>query len=152
MQAYSGSLKGLLRAREQKQVDFEQTTVLLQDQTAQRDRLSSPAAARSTTGFIRSKLEDVRGVDHEQSRRQRVRECEMRIEELTRAAEEAKRDTEAFDEEVVREVQDFERIKRNEFRKQLGGLCDAHGAFYGGVIETWERYVRDMEGEGIIAA
>ena len=63
--------------------------------------------------------------------------------------EEAKRTTEMFDEEVVREVADFERIKAVEFRDTLGGLADRHCAFYGGVVETWERYVRDMEREGL---
>ncbi len=152
MQAYSTAVKSLLKARESKQIDFEQTTVLLADMTAQRDRLaSSSRTSQGPGGFIRSKIEDVRGVDHEQSRRQRIRESEMRIEELTRAAEEAKKVTEAFDEEVVREVHDFERIKRIEFKTQFGSLADAHVNFYGNTIETWERYVKEMEKEGILA-
>jgi sorting nexin-4 len=151
MQAYSAAIKSLLKAREQKQVDFEQTTVMLADQTAQRDRLVSSGTSRGASGFIRSKIEDVRGVDHEQSRRQRVRESEMRIDELTRAAEEAKKVTEAFDEEVVREVHDFERIKRVEFKTQFGALCDAHVGFYANAMETWERYVKDMEKDGVLA-
>jgi sorting nexin-4 len=153
MQSYSTAVKSLLKARETKQVDFEQTTVLLADQTSTRDRLASQhGASRGATGFIRSKIEDVRGVDHEQSRRQRIRESEMRIEELTRAAEESKKVTEAFDEEVVREVQDFERIKRIEFKTQFGALADAHVGFYSSTIEIWERYVKEMEKEGVLAA
>jgi sorting nexin-4 len=152
MQAYSASVKSLLKARESKQVDFEQTTVMLADMTAQRDRLvSSAGTSRGPGGFIRSKIEDVRGVDHEQSRRHRIRESEMRIEELTRAAEEAKKVTEAFDEEVVREVHDFERIKRIEFKTQFGALADAHVGFYSSTIDTWERYVKVMEKEGVLA-
>jgi len=152
MQAYSTAVKSLLKAREQKQVDFEQTTAYLADTTSQRDRLvSSSGISRGPGGFIRSKIEDVRGVDHEQSRRQRIRETEMRIQELTRAAEEAKKVTEAFDEETVREVHDFERIKRVEFKYQFGALSDAHIKFYGDNIELWERYVKEMEKEGILA-
>lgn len=152
MQAYSTAVKSLLKARESKQVDFEQTTVMLADMTAQRDRLiSSAGTSRGPGGFIRAKFEDVRGVDHEQSRRQRIRESEMRIEELTKAAEEAKKVTEAFDEEVVREVHDFERIKRIEFKTQFGALADAHVGFYGNTIETWERYAKEMEKEGVLA-
>lgn len=151
MQAYSTAVKSLLKAREQKQVDFEQTTAYLADTTASRDRLASTPTPRGAGGFIRSKIEDVRGVDHEQSRRQRIREQEIRIQELTRAAEEAKKVTEAFDEETVREVQDFERIKRIEFKSQLGGLADAHMKFYADTIETWEKYVKEMEKEGVLA-
>ncbi|KAA8575313.1 hypothetical protein EYC84_004488 [Monilinia fructicola] len=57
---------------------------------------------------------------------QRLKTTEVRIEELTKEVEEAKKTTEAFDEEVCEEVADFERIKRVEFRSQLGHLADAH--------------------------
>ncbi|KAI9730964.1 MAG: intercellular trafficking and secretion [Claussenomyces sp. TS43310] len=149
MQAYSTAVKALLKAREQKQVDFEQTTAYLADTTSSRDRLANSHTPRGAGSFIRSKIEDVRGVDHEQSRRQRIRESEIRIQELTRAAEEAKKVTEAFDEETVREVHDFERIKRIEFKSQFGGLADAHMKFYGDTLGVWEKYVQNMEKEGV---
>jgi len=151
MQAYSTAVKNLLKAREQKQLDFEQLTEYLTKSTTDRDMLASSHGSSGLTGpggFIRSKIEDVRGVDHEQSRRERVRKLELRIEELTREVEEAKKTTEAFDEEVVREVHDFERIKRVEFKTQFGALADAHVDFYGSSIEIWENYVKEMEQEG----
>lgn len=151
MQSYSQAVKGLLKERNEKQVDFEQTAVLLADTTSQRDRLASSGSSSGPTGFIRSKVEDLRGVDHEQARRKRVREAEMKIEELTRAVEESKKVTEAFDEEVIREVQDFERIKRIEFKAQFGRLADTHTRFYDDTMETWERYIREMVGEGVLA-
>jgi sorting nexin-4 len=76
----------------------------------------------------------------------------LRIDELTREVEEAKKTTEAFDEEVVREVADFERIKTAEFKDTLGGLAEAHIEFYRSSIETWERYLREMEAEGLAPA
>ena len=151
MQAYSTAVKNLLKAREQKQLDFEQLTEYLTKSTSDRDILASSHGSSGLTGaggFIRSKIEDVRGVDHEQSRRERLRRLELRIDELTREVEEAKRTTEAFDEEVVREVGDFERIKKLEFKTQFGTLADAHVEFYGKTIENWERYVKEMENLG----
>lgn len=149
MEAYSSSLKSLLKSREQKQLDYEGLTEYLNKASYDRDTLaSSPYASQGPTGFIRSKIEDVRGVDHEQSRRERVRKLEMQIEKLVREVEIARTTTEAFDGEVVREVQDFERIKAVEFKDCLGALADKHIDFYTGTIETWERYVRDMEGDG----
>ncbi|RDW75967.1 hypothetical protein BP5796_06788 [Coleophoma crateriformis] len=151
MQAYSTAVKNLLKAREQKQLDFEQLTEYLTKSTTDRDTLASTHGAGGLTGpggFIRSKIEDVRGVDHEQSRRERLRRLEIRIDELTREVEEAKKTTEAFDEEVVREVADFERIKRIEFKTQFGALADSHVNFYGETIATWETYVKEMEKEG----
>ena len=160
MAAYSGALKHLLKAREQKQLDYEQLTEYLNKSTADRDMLASgqnhyyasgSGPLAGPTSFLRSKLEDVRGVDHEQSRRERQRKLELRIEELTAEVERAKATSELFDEEVVREVADFERIKRVEFKHQFGGFADAHIDFYTAVAEIWEQYVQEMEKDGIIA-
>ncbi|PNY29474.1 Sorting nexin-4, partial [Tolypocladium capitatum] len=150
MQAYSLSLRNLLRAREQKQLDYEQLTEYLNKSTAERDALHSGHGAHGggPGGFIRAKIEDVRGVDHEQARRERTRKLELRVEELTTEVERARHTSDLFDDEVVREVADFERIKRAEFKTQLGALADAHVAFYGDVAELWENYVLDMQGDG----
>jgi sorting nexin-4 len=151
MEAYIIALKSLLKSRDQKQLDFEGLTEYLNKAASERDILASSHGSSGLTGpggFIRSKIEDVRGVDPEQSRRERVRKLEIRIEELTREVEDSKRLTEAFDEEVVREVADFERIKSAEFRDTLGGLADSHVEFYKDTIENWERYLKDMEQSG----
>ncbi|KAH8596768.1 hypothetical protein B0O99DRAFT_619898 [Bisporella sp. PMI_857] len=151
MQAYSTAVKNLLKTREQKQLDFEQLTEYLAKATSDHDVLQSTHGSGGHTGpggFIRAKIEDVRGVDHEQSRRDRLRRLEVRIHELTKEVEQAKVVSEAFDEEVVREVADFERIKKLEFKTQFGALADAHVEFYGATIENWEAYVREMENLG----
>ncbi|CCU78067.1 PX domain containing protein/BAR superfamily/vacuolar targeting protein Atg24, putative [Blumeria hordei DH14] len=151
MLAYSSSLKNLLKAREQKQLDFEQLTEYLNKSTGDRDVVANPHGGGGhigASGFLARKIEDVRGVDHEQSRKERLRKLELRIQALVGGVEEAKRVTEAFDEEVVREVADFERIKRVEFKMQLGRLADANVEFYGGVIERWETYIKSMEATG----
>ncbi|KAI1827788.1 hypothetical protein F4861DRAFT_491208 [Xylaria intraflava] len=153
MQAYSIALKNLLKAREQKQLDHEQLTEYLNKSTMDRDSLASghgsSGALGGAGGFIRSKIEDVRGVDHEASRRERQRKLEIRIDELTTEVERAKKTSEMFDEEVVKEVVDFERIKRIELKEQFSALADAHVDFYGTVIDVWEKYIRDMEKEGM---
>lgn len=152
MEAYIVAIRSLLKTREQKQLDFEGLTEYLNKAANDRDTLASAHGASGLGGgpggFIRSKIEDVRGVDHEQSRRERVRKLELHIEKLTREVESAKRTSEMFDEEVVREVADFEYIKAVEFRDTLGGLAAKHMAFFGGVVETWEGYLREMERDG----
>jgi sorting nexin-4 len=156
MAAYSAALKNLLKAREQKQLDFEQLTEYLNKNTMDRDMLASGyygnagGALGTAGGFIRSKIEDVRGVDHEQSRRDRQRKLELRIDELTTEVERSRKESERFDDQVVEEVGHFERIKRIEFKRQFGGLADAHVDFYGGVVDIWQRYVQDMEKEGVV--
>ncbi|KAL1838671.1 hypothetical protein VTJ49DRAFT_2423 [Mycothermus thermophilus] len=168
MVAYSAALKNLLRAREQKQLDYEQLTEYLNKATAERDSLagSSGGGTASTYssgpfstgaslvggagGFLRSKLEDVRGVDHEQARRDRQRKLELRVDELTHEVENARAEADRFAEQVVREVQSFDWIKKVEFKRQFTGLVDAHIGFYDGVVDVWERYVREMEAEGVV--
>lgn len=149
MEAYIVALKQLLKTREQKQLDFEGLTEYLNRAASERDHIAS-APVGSTglggpTGFLRSKIEDVRGVDHEQSRRERVRKLEHRIDELTREVEEARKVTEAFDEETVREVADFERIKSSEMKDTLGDLADANVKFYKDMVETWEAMLRELD-------
>ncbi|OCK93637.1 putative sorting nexin-4 [Cenococcum geophilum 1.58] len=151
MEAYIVAVKALLKTREQKQLDFEALTDYLTKAASDRDNLASQTglSGLGASGFLRSKIEDVRGVDHEQSRRQRVRKLEIEIERLTREVESAKKATEAFDEQTVKEVADFERIKAVEFKDTLGDLADAHIEFFHGTIETWEKFIQDMEKEGV---
>ncbi|KAI6747928.1 hypothetical protein HG531_008470 [Fusarium graminearum] len=140
MQAYSIALKNLLKAREQKQLDYEQLTEYLNKSTTERDTLQSGHGGGSGAGsFLRAKIEDVRGVDHEQARRERTRKLELRVEELTHEVESARKTSDMFDDEVVKEVADFERIKRIEMKAQLGSLADSHIEFYGEVASIWEK-------------
>jgi sorting nexin-4 len=149
MDAYIQALKQLLRTRENKQLDFEALTDYLAKSAADRDTLASQNAhsSLSASNFLRSKVEDLRGIDHEQARRQRLRKLEVEIERLTTEVEQAKKASEAFDEHTVKEVQDFERIKAVEFKDTLGDLADAHIRFFGDTVETWERFLADMRKE-----
>lgn len=122
---------------------------------SERDNLASNNSAIAThgigpsaaTAFLRQKVEDVRGVDHEASRRERVRKLDVQIRRLQDEVEGAKKLSELFDEEVVKEVADFERIKAVEFSDTLGGLADAHLAFFRSSVDVWERFLRDLEAD-----
>lgn len=152
MSAYVAAVKALLKLREQKQMDYEALTEYLTKAANERDSLASHGGSSSITSgaanFIRSKMEDVRGVDHEQSRRDRLRKTEMQIERLTREVDDAKNTSEAFDEQVVNEVNEFERIKTCEFKDTLGGLADSQVEFWRGTIATWEEFLKGMDESG----
>lgn len=151
MTAYVASLRSLLRTREQKQLDFEALTEYLAKSASERDSLASqhgtPSLTSAPGGFIRAKIEDVRGVDHESSRRNRLRAKEMEIERLTREVEEAKKTSEAFDDQCVGECKEFERIKAAEFRETMGSLCDAETEFWQGIAGNWEEFLAGLEME-----
>lgn len=152
MDAYIASVKSLLKTREQKQLDFEGLTEYLQKASSDRDILASQNAyshgsSINPATFIRNKMEDMRGVDHETARRERARKLDIKIEELNREVDSAKGTSEMFDEQVVREVADFERIKGLEFRDSLGALASQHMEFYQSVIDTWERFLVDQDAD-----
>jgi sorting nexin-4 len=158
MQSYITCVQSLLKTRDQKQVDFEALTEYLQKASAERDHLASSNPYNSPTSnlnpatFIRNKMEDMRGVDHETAKQDRKRKLELRIQELTREVESAKQTSEMFDEQVVREVGDFERIKGAEFRDTLGSFATSNADFYRKVIDTWERFMSDLDVEGPVQA
>lgn len=146
MEAYIIALKQLLKAREQKQLDFEWLTANLNKAGHDRDTLASNVfSGGGASAFLQRKIEDVRGVDHEQARRDKQRKLELRIDELTKGVEEAKKETEAFDEAARREVAGFERIKTVEFRDTLGDLAQANVDFYRSMVDTWEGMLKHVE-------
>ncbi|KAF2859058.1 hypothetical protein K470DRAFT_259229 [Piedraia hortae CBS 480.64] len=147
MEAYIRAVQSLLKLREQKQIDFEALTDYLAKASQERDMLASHETAGTPTAYIRQKVENIRGIDPSQSRRTRQRKLEMDISRLTDEVEKARKTSELFDEEVVKEVGDFERIKALEFRDALGGLAQAKCDFFANNVETWERFIRQM-GEG----
>ena len=152
MDAYITSVKNLLRTREQKQLDFEGLTEYLQKASQERDILTTQSQYGSSSSlnpatFIRNKVEDMRGVDHEQARRERARKLELRIEELNREVDIAKSTSEMFDQQVMKEVDDFERIKGLEFRDSLGSLAEKNIEFYSNVVDTWERFLLDVDAD-----
>jgi sorting nexin-4 len=125
MEAYGLSVKALLKTREQKQLDFEALTDYLTKAAQERDSLASHGGNMGAS--------------------ERQRRLEVQIERLQTEVEAAKKTSEAFDEEVVKEVGDFERIKAVEFRDALEGLADANVNFFQSNIELWEKFVKDLE-------
>ena len=155
MAAYVGAVRSLLKAREQKQIDFEELTAYLAKAASDRDTLASSNASYvassplgSASGFLRSKIEDVRGIDHESARMERLRKLEMKIKSLTSEVEIARVSTEQFDERTVIETARFERIKADEFKDTLGSLADAHIQYFNDTAEEWEAFIERMEREG----
>jgi sorting nexin-4 len=127
LSSYLASLRGLLKSRDQKQLDFEALTDYLSRTSHERDLMSSP---HTSSNFIRNRMEDMRGIDHEQSRKDRLRKLELKIQDLTREVEHSKLLSEAFDQEVEREGQEFEKIRGGEMKVTLGELADAKVEFF----------------------
>ncbi|KAK7207456.1 hypothetical protein BZA70DRAFT_271329 [Myxozyma melibiosi] len=142
MENYDGALKQLLKQREQKQLDYEGLLDYLNKATVERNVLASGGG----NGFLRSKVEDLRGVDHHVARIERLRKLDTRLEELTKEAEEAHEISLSFDKEVTRDLRDFERIKSFEMKDTMGSMADAHIEFFRTILEEWEKAIPELEG------
>ena len=135
--AYAVSLRSLLKLRDQRQLDAEALTDYLEKTTSERDSVSSP---HHSTGYINRKVEDLRGVDHEQARKDRLKRLQIKSDDLTREVERANFESDAFDDAVIRESVEFERIKSLEQKVTLGKLADANIAFFEQVIYYYYYY------------
>lgn len=139
MDNYVSALKGLIKQREQKQLDYEALQEYLRKAKVDRNNLQSGG-----TNFLRSKVEDFRGVDHEQSRQERVQRLDVRIDDLEREVASAKITSESFEDYAINEVQVFERIKNSEMKDSLNSLCDYNVQFYQQVLDTFESVAESM--------
>ena len=81
------SLKALLKARDQRQLDAEALSDYLDKTVNERSATMNGSSQSTTTNFLNRKVEDLRGVDHEQARRERLRKLELKADELKRESE-----------------------------------------------------------------
>lgn len=135
MQNYVASLRALVKLREQKQLDLEALGDYLIKAKHEKDLLMS---GNSTTNFFRAKIEDVRGINHELARKERVANLEKKIQNLQDEVVNVEKSNNSFQEFLLNEVQIFEQNKRIEMKKTLSTLADANIAFYQSIIDEWD--------------
>jgi sorting nexin-4 len=133
--SYNTTLKQLLKVRDQKQLDFEALTEYQLKTTLERDALAN---GQPHTNFLQHKVENLRGLNHEAVRKEKLRKLEAKVLELQSEVESARLTSEAFDEEVVREVRIFESTKGVEMKASMRDFAQANIAFYKGIIDEWE--------------
>lgn len=131
---YLVAVRGLLKQREQKQLDYEALVDYNNRATADREALVSG----SNNSILRSKLEDIRGINHEFSRRERLQKLETKIENLNGETEMAKQTSEAFDEQTKREINTFDKIRAGEMKETLYSLTSGQVDFYAALVKDWE--------------
>lgn len=141
MSNYIQSLRGLIKHREQKQLDYEALTEYLNKATTDRNNLQ----AGGGSNFLRNKVEDFRGVDHEQSRKDRLHKLEVKIDDLQREVSSAKVTSDAFEEFAINEVAIFDRIKHHEMKETLNTLADNNIAFYQDLINNLDQVSKALD-------
>ncbi|QNP98968.1 Sorting nexin-4 [Yarrowia lipolytica] len=139
---YLVSVRALLKQRDQKQADYEGLVEYNERAVAERQALVSGGG----NGILRNKLEDIRGINHEFSRRERLQKLEGRIESLTGETNLAKTTSEAFDEQTKREINTFDKIRSGEMKETLKTLTSGQVDFYAALVKDWEA-IYDALGE-----
>ncbi|KAI0052525.1 lipid binding protein [Auriscalpium vulgare] len=145
--SYSHAHKGVLKLRDQKQLDLEELTDYLSGVTAERDRLSaviSGHAGSSGLGigaYLRDKVDAIRGADDDRSRVEKMRKLDVKIKELEDAVTTAHETSDAFSDETLREQAIFQYAKEAEMKEMLTNLADGQIELYKSAMEEWDRII-----------
>ena len=134
MQNYIVALKAVIKLGEQKQSDLG----ALSDSHKKVLSEKESVVTRSDSNFLRNKIEDVRGVDHEAARKERLGKLDLKIERLKSEFGTLKQSSETFQQLAINEIDIFEDIKRLELKTALTTLAVNHITFYQNVVAQFE--------------
>lgn len=139
LQNYVSSMETLLKIQEQKQLDHEALTYYLQRAVAEKQSVASDTGSKN---FFRARLEDVRGINHEVSKQERLRKLDAKIEGLQHEVGNTKVVTDTFQELAMNEFQIFDKTKETEMKGTLSSLADNHIHFYESLINEWSALLK----------
>lgn len=155
--SYSSAHRGVLKLRDQKQVDFEALTDILSQQVSERDRLaslSSPYGAghgaggvrgSGIGGYLRDRVDSLRGVDEERTRVERMARLDGRITTLQEEVTTSHDISVAFSNEVQKEHQIFILAKDQEMKSLLDTYIDGQIEMYQRGMDIWDRLIPHLE-------
>lgn len=130
----------MLKARDQKQLDYESLTEYLKRYGDEKNRLEMPSqfSRKSPKEFFRTKMDGLRGKDRETSRIERLEKVNKRIEELQEECQTEKAVWQEFDGQAIRENDIFGKIRRAEIQENLREFVDSQVDFYRGMVDAWQ--------------
>lgn len=134
LQNYVTSLKTLLKLREQKQLDYEALIDYLAKAQIEKQVTITGSGSKN---FFRARIEDVRGIDHENAKSERIRRLDSKIQSLSLEVDNVKAASDTFQELAINEIAIFQNTKTHEMKETLGSLADNHIAYYQSLICEW---------------
>ncbi|CAO3677714.1 unnamed protein product [Umbelopsis vinacea] len=146
--AYCTAVKTVLKLRDQKQVDFEELTEYLTATEKERERTMHPTTVDrglNITGFLTDKIQEVRGIDSEKMRREKILKLDMRIRELQEATQQSKEVSTSFSDQVEREYKYFEESRTVEIKKALSSYTKAKTDFHSKALRDWQDVINTLE-------
>ncbi|ODV60243.1 Snx4p ASCRUDRAFT_35728 [Ascoidea rubescens DSM 1968] len=142
LENYIYSIKSIMKLKEQKQLDYEALTEYLSKAINEKNTITNGG---STGSFLSSKFDDLRGVNTQLQKKEKLIKLNSKIELLEKEVAKTKKITEIFENEILHEVQYFDVIKNNEIKDNLINLGDNYITFYKDMISTWEDVEKGLE-------
>lgn len=155
--SYSAAHRSVLKLRDQKQLDFEELTDYLSSVVSERDRLASLSSPHGgghghggvrgagIAGYLKDKVDHLRGVDEERTRVERMARLDGRIKELQDAVTLSHDVSVAFSDEVTKENQIFHLAKDQEMKDLLGSYADGQVEMWTRGMDVWDALIPRLE-------
>jgi len=150
LQAYTSVSRTLLKLRDQKQLDLEDTSEYLSNAQQERDRLAAirdghpgqrGAGLTGVGGYLRERVDALRGLDDDRARVERMRKLDVKIKDLQAEVKKVHDTSEAFNDETLREQAIFQAAKTAEMKEMLGKAADGNIEMYQQAIEEWDAII-----------
>jgi sorting nexin-4 len=144
---YCQSYKDTLKARDQKQMDYEDLSGRLKSYNDELNKYENNPALISSgiTSFVSRKYDEMKGTDPKLRREEKMAKLQKKIEELTPAVEQSSRDTKKFDEDITKEIEYFDKFQIVDFRKYLNDYIDIQMESYQKNKELWDDLIKKFE-------
>ncbi|EMR11712.1 hypothetical protein PNEG_00146 [Pneumocystis murina B123] len=139
--SYTNTQKQLLKQRDQKQMDIEGLTEYLMKVDLEKERVIQSSGLL----YLREKVENLTGIDHEQAKQDRLKKLEKKKDKLQKEIEISKIAGDTFDEETIRENNIFDKIKTKEIQESFSTFANENINFYKQVIENWTKIIPELE-------
>ncbi|KAF9152303.1 intercellular trafficking and secretion [Linnemannia schmuckeri] len=146
--AYCNSVKSVLKLRDQKQLDFEELSDFLQQQVAERDRLMSNGrlgGSATIGGFFQQKMDEIKGVDQERAKQDKLKRVAEKIHELQDAVEKSNDISVAVSNETVKEYEIFQLQKTKDLRQCLLDYSSGRVEFFEKGAALWDQIIPILE-------
>ncbi|KAF9431529.1 intercellular trafficking and secretion [Entomortierella beljakovae] len=146
--AYCTSVKNVLKLRDQKQLDFEELSDYLQQQVAERQRLMSNGrfgGSASIGGFFQQKMDEIKGVDQERAKQDKIKKVEDRIKYLEEEVEKSNDESVLFSNETAKEFEIFQLQKTKDMRQCLLDYTAGRVEFFEKGKDLWDQIIPVLE-------
>jgi len=144
---YCQSYKDALKARDQKQMDYEGLSSYLKSYDDEYKKYENNPAHISSgiTSFVSRKYDEMKGNDPRLRREEKMNNLQKKIEELKPEVERSEQDTKRFDEDITKEIEYFDNFQIMDFRKYLNDYIDIQMESYQKNKNLWDDLIEKFE-------